>query len=198
MCKQTSIRSLIANGLFKTGDEKMLEAFDEKRLEEMVLTGNQAKMDRAVAEAVLNSKTAPVAQVIPSVTGNSSSSPMTTEQWLALAPPGYADAMQEAIQWREQQKTLLANQLTAHVGDANVKKTLVDSLMLKSLPELRQIQLLIPASNNPSSHQFQHQPRVSFFGQSGMPSVHQGEQILESDILDIPRINWAVEATARN
>jgi hypothetical protein len=120
---------------------------------------------------------------------------MTAEQWLALAPPGYNEAMQEAVQWQTQQRQLLANQLTAHVSDPNVRKALTDSLALKSLQELRQLQLLVPAAQQPSAHQ---QPRVSFFGQPGIPSVHQNQQIDNSDILDTPRINWSEVSAVKN
>lgn len=199
MCKQASIKTLITNGSFKAGDEKLLDAFDEKRLEEMVITSNQAKADRAVAEAVLAGKT--VAPTIPTppaapITSNAApTAPMTDEQYLAMAPPNVASAINEALQWQSQQKQLLTNQLTAHVADPNVRKALTDSLILKSLAELRQLQLLVPASQ-PSAHQ---QPqRVSFFGQPGIPSVHQNQKIDENEILDTPRINWHELATSAN
>lgn len=200
MCKKTSIATLIANGSFKAGDEKILESFDEGRLAEMVVTSNQAKTERAIAEAILAGKPIPNSQtVVPATVTSNTTTPvvaptMTGEQWLALAPPGYREAMEEAVQWRNQQKSSLTDQLTAHVADPNMKTALKTSLMLKELPELRMMQHMIPQNSN--SHQQNSVPRVSFFGQPGIPSVHQNQQIDDSDILETPRIKWSEIAKA--
>ena len=202
MCKKTSIATLIANGSFKAGDEKLLEAFDENRLADMVVTSNQAKADRAVATAVLAGQTPAAPAVVAPVTSNVATpaiaiaTPLTDDQWLAMAPPNIASAVGEALQWQNQQKQMIANQMTAHVADPNVRKALSDSLALKSLVELRQLQLLLPTT--PSAHQQQPQQRLSFFGQPGIPSAHQNQVIDDSDILDTPRIVWKDEVAARN
>jgi len=70
--------------------------------------------------------------------------PQTTDQWLASAPPEVREAVSNSMQIQNEAKEALVRRLIANVADAD-KHAKGESLMKRSLAELREIEALLPA-----------------------------------------------------
>lgn len=128
---------------------------------------------------------APVVPVVPKkkvtmvMNHHQETSPMTYNEWLAMAP---AEA-QETHRWAsgivEREKRVIANKLTAHVTDKARRATLVKNLMTKSMDELVERLELVPPPVANSRGRAQVDPQdispvmANYLGAAGAPATNQ-------------------------
>jgi hypothetical protein len=116
----------------------------------------------------------------------------SAEQWLAEAPAEIRTAVANAMALEKREKQALVGRLTANVADGKARGRLTVELGKKTLNELRDLALLVPAAA-PARNEA---PPPDYSGLGiGEPTENAADD--DGDILEIPTINWAAEAASR-
>lgn len=115
------------------------------------------------------------------------SKPMTTNQWLASAPPEVRSVVQNAMQFEAKQKKALIKQITSNASNDFTPQYLAT----KDVAELRAIAKLAAGMNQNQGNE--PVPMFNYEGAAG-GAVHNAIDPNDDDILTIPTINYAEAA----
>lgn len=124
---------------------------------------------------------------------NRGQQPMTTEEWMANAPPEVAMIVQNALSHTNNEKAKLIDSMTTNLsGDA--KKAAIRVLANNSLEELKVLApgMTQPAAPSVTINSLPGLHRRSFAGAGGPPTNNSnGKGERKSEPLIMPTINWA-------
>jgi hypothetical protein len=100
-------------------------------------------------------------------------SSMTTEQYVAMAPPGVRESIQQGQEALKQQKVAIINQLTANITDPNLLKKERLNLWKKSLAHLVEILKYAGGTTNAATPAKGDTEAtiLNYFGQTGAPNT---------------------------
>lgn len=137
---------------------------------------------------------------------NGKAKQMTTNEWLAAAPPEVQSVVRNALAVEQRERQHLVSRLTANVADEAERKRIGDSLINEDLAKLRMLASLIPTANQgrgqPTVNGFRDDGNPMFTFESGPnyrgaaagPTNNQHQPIVneadDNDVLPLPVINW--------
>lgn len=181
MDKKVTVDQLIANKHWDEKDREWLMGLEETRLTKLVPI--------PVTQTTVTNVTPPVtatAPVTPSVVAPPIQQPVTAEAYIAAAPPGIREVLQNGLAAHETEKSTLVAAIMANPKNVFNEAFLKD----KSVPELRGI---VAISGGQQTTTNQQQSRAMFIGAGGAPPITNGHQ---QKPLVAPVFNWREEKIA--
>lgn len=149
-------------------------------------TGTDPGVD-ATAEAEKKKKAA----MVPAA--NNQLTKLTEEQFLALMPDSFKEVIANGKKNQEDEKRTLAQKITAHITDNSARQQKINSLMQKSLSDLREYAELMPTNNTQQTNTF-----ASYAGLTGGAADITDNKYLQEEKLEAPVYDWAAMAKVGN